>query len=89
MISSIYKNEESWRGHMLLWQTGTRDVLLELEATIIALFLLSLVAVYYSPLASGGIAGAMFIGVAFRIRRHRKTSGRLLAVINTDPDLEV
>jgi polyferredoxin len=89
MISSIYKNEESWRGHMLLWQTGTRDVLLELKATIIALFVLYLVAVYYSPLVSGVIAGAMFIGVALQIRKHRKTSGRLLDVIKTDPDLEV
>jgi hypothetical protein len=87
LSTPIYKNEHSWRGHMLVAEMATPDSLRRVEMTIVGVLVLYLVSIYSMPaaLGCGVIWWCVLALVAYGDDKSRRG---MLANLMSDPDVD-
>jgi hypothetical protein len=89
MSTPIYKNEEFWRGNMLLAEISTRHAVDDLKATIMGAMLIYLVSVVYSAPVAMALAGISFAGCLWTGMANHKSRLRMQKAMDADLGLDI
>ncbi len=88
LSTPIYKNEQSWRAHLLMTAMANRHSLRRVEMTVVgslALYLFST----YSLFAAAIAAGIWWLSLALLAYGDDKSRKRMVAAVEADADLDI